>query len=47
LSVSINCAVGIPCTHGYDVCPQCDPCTCDREYAADVRHAIISHFHSI
>lgn len=19
---------GVECQHGYDVCPQCDPCTC-------------------
>lgn len=24
------CSVGIECEHGYDVCPQCDPCTCPR-----------------
>jgi hypothetical protein len=28
------------------VCPKCDPCTCDREHAADVRHAIVVHFHT-
>jgi hypothetical protein len=22
------CSVGIECDHGYDVCPTCDPCTC-------------------
>jgi len=22
------CAVPIECDHGYDVCPQCDPCSC-------------------
>jgi hypothetical protein len=27
--VSILCPVGIECEHGYDVCPKCDPCTCD------------------
>jgi hypothetical protein len=21
-------SVGIECEHGYDVCPNCDPCTC-------------------
>jgi hypothetical protein len=45
LFISANCSVAITCPHGYDVCPTCDPCTCDREYAADVRHAIIVHFH--
>ena len=27
-AVSASCAVGIPCEHGRDVCPICDPCTC-------------------
>lgn len=27
--VSTTCAVPIECDHGYDVCPQCDPCTCN------------------
>ena len=22
--------VGVECEHGYDVCPTCDPCTCER-----------------
>lgn len=26
--VSITCAIPIDCVHGYDSCPQCDPCTC-------------------
>ena len=26
---AMTCAVGIECAHGYDVCPMCDPCTCD------------------
>jgi hypothetical protein len=26
---ALTCAVGIACKHGYDVCPQCDPCTCE------------------
>jgi len=26
--VSTLCAVPIECEHGFDVCPQCDPCTC-------------------
>lgn len=25
---AVQCAVGVECEHGYDVCPQCDPCTC-------------------
>ncbi len=24
-------SVAIECDHGYDVCPICDPCTCDPE----------------
>lgn len=23
-----TCAVAIECDHGFDVCPECDPCTC-------------------
>lgn len=26
---STTCAVPIECEHGYDVCPICDPCTCE------------------
>jgi len=26
---ALTCAVGIDCEkHGFDVCPECDPCTC-------------------
>jgi hypothetical protein len=25
-----RCAVPIECEHGHDVCPICDPCTCER-----------------
>jgi hypothetical protein len=25
-----NAAIGIACDHGYDVCPVCDPCTCQK-----------------
>lgn len=25
-----TCPVGIECDHGYDVCPICDPCTCEK-----------------
>lgn len=28
---SVECPVGIECEHGWDVCPQCDPCTCNLE----------------
>lgn len=23
-----TCAIPVECEHGYDVCPECDPCTC-------------------
>lgn len=26
--VSATCPVPVECDHGYDVCPECDPCTC-------------------
>jgi hypothetical protein len=26
----MRCPVGIECQHGYDVCPTCDPCTCEK-----------------
>ncbi len=26
---SATCSVPIECDHGYDVCPECDPCTCE------------------
>ena len=26
--VSMTCPVEIECSHGYGVCPKCDPCTC-------------------
>ena len=26
--IATCCAIPIECDHGYDVCPQCDPCTC-------------------
>jgi len=29
--LAMTCAVGIECDHGYDVCPTCDPCTCEKE----------------
>lgn len=25
---SATCAVGVECDHGFDVCADCDPCTC-------------------
>lgn len=27
--LATTCAVGIECEHGRDVCPICDPCTCN------------------
>jgi hypothetical protein len=26
---AINCGTPIECPHGWDVCPICDPCTCE------------------
>ena len=26
---SAQCAVGIECEHGYDLCPICDKCNCE------------------
>ena len=26
---SACCPVAIECDHGFDVCPECDPCTCE------------------
>lgn len=31
LRVSSICPIPIECTHGYDVCPECDKCTCSEE----------------
>ena len=28
---AVQCAVGIECEHGYDVCPICDKCECPRD----------------
>jgi hypothetical protein len=27
--VSTQCPVAVACEHGFDVCPICDPCTCN------------------
>lgn len=27
--IAATSAAGIECEHGYDVCPICDPCTCE------------------
>lgn len=27
-TIALRCPVGIECRHGYDFCPECDPCTC-------------------
>jgi len=33
---ALTCAVGIACeAHGYDICPECDPCTCKKEGLSD------------
>lgn len=32
---AVACAVAIECEHGYDVCPQCDPCTCGKGVSND------------
>jgi hypothetical protein len=26
--VARACAIPVACKHGFDVCPECDPCTC-------------------
>jgi hypothetical protein len=26
--LAVTCNIPIECDHGYDVCPECDPCTC-------------------
>lgn len=31
MRLALTCAVAIECRHGYDVCPTCDPCTCEKE----------------
>ncbi len=28
--LAATCAIAIECPHGYDVCPKCDPCTCEE-----------------
>lgn len=28
---AVTCSVPIECEHGYDVCPECDQCTCGVE----------------
>jgi hypothetical protein len=27
--IAMECPVGVNCDHGYDVCPECDACTCE------------------
>lgn len=29
---AVTCAAAIECEHGYNVCPRCDPCTCERSH---------------
>jgi hypothetical protein len=33
---AVTCAVPIPCEHGFDACPQCDPCDCTTPFQARV-----------
>lgn len=28
-AIAMRSPVGIECIHGFDVCPNCDPCTCE------------------
>lgn len=28
--VAVMCAVPIECEHGFDACPKCDPCDCQK-----------------
>lgn len=30
LRLAVMCTTPVECDHGYDVCPECDPCTCSR-----------------
>jgi hypothetical protein len=36
---AMRCPVGIECQHGYDVCPTCDPCTCEKVRAKKLLQA--------
>ena len=29
-ATAILCAVAIECEHGFDVCDECDPCSCEK-----------------
>lgn len=29
--IAVHGAVAVECEHGYDVCPKCDACTCQKE----------------
>lgn len=31
MRLALTCAAAIECEHGCDVCPTCDPCTCDTD----------------
>jgi len=37
---SAECAVAIECPHGHDVCPECDPCTCQTKRPCRIRSSI-------
>ena len=30
--IALENRIGVECPHGYDVCPICDPCTCQPEH---------------
>jgi len=33
--LSTTCAIPVECDHGFDVCPECDPCTCSVDTRGD------------
>ena len=28
--IAATCSIPVECEHGYDVCPECDPCNCEE-----------------
>ena len=34
---AVTCPAAIECEHGYDVCPTCDPCTCNDNVRTEAR----------
>lgn len=42
---SMLCPVAIACEHGYDVCPECDPCTCPPKGTMPIRLRQTVHNH--